>query len=229
MRRQAILARDVGQARVLPEARLARGSAFGRRFIGDDQALAAGHQADAADDARAGNFVVHSDAGQRRDFEKVRTFVQQQLDALARQQLAALDVALHIFFAAALGGAFQLRAQTIHHGGHGGVVRAVGIGLAVDCGAEFHGNIVAGGWLLVAGHQLLATNYQQLIHRICGEHRQLRREAAVVHFENRFHGEGDFFAAQFGFVRLLRVPGRGGEIRQHFARIHQHHPDVVFP
>ena len=88
----------------------------------------------------ARGFVVDSDAGQRRDFEKIGALVEQQLDAFARQQLATLAMALDVLFAAALGGSFELLTQPLDGSGHAFVIGAVSIGLAVDRAADrFHG------------------------------------------------------------------------------------------
>ena len=93
---------------------------LGRRLAGNDPGLT----------------VVHSDAGQGGDFQKVGAFVQQHFDALPGQQLTAIDVPLNIFFAAAQRGTLQFRAEAIHHGRHGLVIGTVGIGLRVDGGAQ---------------------------------------------------------------------------------------------
>ncbi len=69
-------------------------------------ALAAGDPADPGDDPGAGGLVVvEAVGGERRELEERRAGVEQAVDALARQQLAAADVAL--------GGAFAATRRTL--------------------------------------------------------------------------------------------------------------------
>ena len=69
------------------------GPTFDRRIVGDDHALAARDAADAGDDAGPGTLVVvHAVGGQRRDLEQWTTGIEQAIDAVARQQFAAVDV-----------------------------------------------------------------------------------------------------------------------------------------
>ena len=131
-----IFPRDVSQPRVLQQAWFARRAAFRRRFIGDDQALAPFHQPDSADDARARNFSVDPEAGQRRDFQKVRSFIEQRFDPLPRQQLALGLVTLVVFPAAALGRTLQFRAQPLDRRDHPGVVGAVCFRARIDEGRK---------------------------------------------------------------------------------------------
>src|SRR5580704_2514890 len=77
-----ILARNLSKPRILPQARLAGRPALQRGLVGNDQTLAAADQSDSADDARTRRLTLHPDSCERRDFEKVRTFVEQQLDTL---------------------------------------------------------------------------------------------------------------------------------------------------
>jgi hypothetical protein len=69
-------------------------------------------------------------------FEEVGGFVERHFDALAGRRLAARDVALEVIRPAALPGLSQLAAQALERGLHGGVVGAVGVGGAIDSGAE---------------------------------------------------------------------------------------------
>ena len=92
---QPVLARDLLRPQMLLDRDRVVRAAFDGGVVGDDHALAPGHPADAGDHARAGTLVVvHAVGGQRRDFEQRAAGVQQPVDALPRQQLAAADMAL---------------------------------------------------------------------------------------------------------------------------------------
>jgi hypothetical protein len=71
------------------------GAALHRRIIGDDHDLATRDPADAADHAGTGGSVrvfriaIHAVGGQLADLEEGRAGVQQPLDPVAGQQLAA--------------------------------------------------------------------------------------------------------------------------------------------
>jgi hypothetical protein len=71
------------------------GAALDGGVVGDDDALAPAHPADAGDDAgRRHGVVVHAVGGQRRQLEQGRPGVEQPVDAVAHEQLAAVDVPL---------------------------------------------------------------------------------------------------------------------------------------
>ena len=89
----------VGAQGLLQRPRVGRAAAHGR-VVGDDQALDALDDADAGDDARA-DVEVGAPGGERRQLEERRVGVEQQLDALAGEQLAALVVPLDVLRAAA--------------------------------------------------------------------------------------------------------------------------------
>ena len=76
------------------------GAAAHGRVVGGDQALDALDDADAGDDAGA-DGVVAAPGGQRRQLQERRVGVEEQLDPLAGQQLAAGVVALDVLLAAA--------------------------------------------------------------------------------------------------------------------------------
>ena len=112
--RQPVLPGDLLCAQVLLDGDRVVRAALHRRVVGDDHAFAARDAADACDHSRAGAFVVvHAVGGQRCQFEERAAGVEQPVDAVARQQLAAADMAL----AGALGTAErrggQLGAQLI--------------------------------------------------------------------------------------------------------------------
>ena len=81
-----------------------------RRVVGADQALDAAHHADAGDDAGA-DGVVAAPRGERRQLQERRVPIEQQLDALAGQQLAAGVVALDVLRPAARDGLGVLGVQ----------------------------------------------------------------------------------------------------------------------
>ena len=92
--RQPVLRRDLLGAQVLLHGQREIGAALHRGVVGDDHHLAAGDAADAGDDAGARRLaVIEAARGQRADLEKGRAGVQQPLDPLARQKLAARCVA----------------------------------------------------------------------------------------------------------------------------------------
>src|SRR5213075_2649014 len=89
-------------------------SAFDRRVVADDHHLPARDSADAGNDAGAGNLtLVHVAGGELPDLEERRAGVEQPLDAVARQELAALDMALAVLFGAALRGFGDVGAQLL--------------------------------------------------------------------------------------------------------------------
>ena len=93
--RQPVLARDLLRAQMLLHRDRIIGAALDRGVVADDHAFAARDAADAGDDAGGVDIaVIHAEGGERRKFEKRRARIDQPLDALARQQLAAFGVAL---------------------------------------------------------------------------------------------------------------------------------------
>ena len=110
--RQPVLPRDLLGAQMLLDRDRVVGAAFDRGVVGDDHAFAARHPADAGDDAGAGRLVVvHAVGGQRRELQERAAGVEQAVDAVPRQQLAAAHVALAGFLRAAERGGGQLVAQ----------------------------------------------------------------------------------------------------------------------
>ena len=91
--RQAVLQRDLLRAQVLLHRHREVGAALHRGVVGDDHHLAARDAADAGDQPRAGRLaVVEAEGGQLADLQERRADIEQPLDPLARQQLAALDM-----------------------------------------------------------------------------------------------------------------------------------------
>ena len=100
--RQAVFERDVLGANVLANGFLEEGSALGGRVIGDDHADHAADGADPGDQAGARYRVVVEPPGrQRRQFEKRAERIDQEIDAFAHRNLAAVAMALHHPLAAA--------------------------------------------------------------------------------------------------------------------------------
>ena len=90
-----VLAGDLLRPQVLLDRDRVVRATFHRRVVGDDHAFAARHPADAGDHAGARAFVVvHATRGQRRDLQERTAGVEEPVDPVARQQLAATDVAL---------------------------------------------------------------------------------------------------------------------------------------
>ncbi len=91
---QAVLERDLLRAQVLLDRDRVVGAALDGGVVGDDDALAPGDAADAGDEPRRRHgLVVDPVRGELAQLEKRRADVEQRLDALARQHLAAFDVA----------------------------------------------------------------------------------------------------------------------------------------
>src|SRR4029079_10762464 len=87
--------------------------------VGDDDDFAAGHAADAGDQARGRRLaVVHVRRRQRGQLEGGRAGVEEAVDALANGQLPLTAMPLQIFFAASLsrevGALAQLGYELIH-------------------------------------------------------------------------------------------------------------------
>ena len=103
--RQPVVARDLLRAQMLLYRHRIIGAAFDGGIVADDDAFAPRDAADAGDEAGAmDGVVVHVASGKRRQFQKWRTGIDQRHDALARQQLAARQVALARPRRAAFGG-----------------------------------------------------------------------------------------------------------------------------
>ena len=112
--RQPVLQRDLLGAQMLLDRHRVVGAAFDRRVVGDDHALPPGDPADAGDDpgGRA-VVVVHAVGGQRGDLQQRAAGIEQPVHPVARQQLAARDVALTRAFRPAERRRGQLAAQLL--------------------------------------------------------------------------------------------------------------------
>src|SRR5690606_2689319 len=100
--RQVVLQRDLLRSQVLLDRDRVVGTALDGGVVGDDDALATGDTADAGDHAGAGALVVvHAVGREGRQFEERTAGVEQFVDAVAGEQLAAGDVSLPGFLATA--------------------------------------------------------------------------------------------------------------------------------
>ncbi|MNE34498.1 hypothetical protein D3C80_1282230 [compost metagenome] len=137
--RQAVLAGDGLRADVLLDGQRVVAAALHGGVVGDDHALDALDPADAGDHAGGRHVLaVHLEGGQRGEFEEGRAGVEQGVDALARQQLAARAVALLGGDAAALADAAEQGAQVVdllaHRRAVAGELRGTGVDLGVQDG-----------------------------------------------------------------------------------------------
>ena len=92
---QIVLPRDILRAQMLLHRHRIIGAALDGGIVGDDDAFAARDAPDAGDDARRMHVAAIEAVGRkRRQFEKCGAGIDQQIDALARQHLAARGVPL---------------------------------------------------------------------------------------------------------------------------------------
>ena len=105
--RQPVGGSHLLRAQVLLHGHRVVGAALDGRVVGDHDALAPADPADAGDDAgRRNRVVVHPDGGERRQLEERRARVEQPVDPVADEQLAAGGVL----------GAGRLRTTLAHDG-----------------------------------------------------------------------------------------------------------------
>ncbi len=94
-RRQVVFLSNRLGAHVLLDRFGEVGAAFDGRIVGDDHAFQPGNAADSGDDARARRFAAVQIPGrQRRQLQEGAAVVQNGVDALVHEQLAALALAL---------------------------------------------------------------------------------------------------------------------------------------
>ncbi|MGY4479060.1 hypothetical protein ACVILL_006474 [Bradyrhizobium sp. USDA 3364] len=130
--RQIVLPRDVLGAQMLLHRHRVVGAALDGGVVGDDDAFAARDAADAGDDARRMHVAaIEAIGGERRQFQERGAGIDQEIDAVARQHLAARGVALARGLAAAAGHLAEfvakLRDQAAHHLGVAGEFGRCGI------------------------------------------------------------------------------------------------------
>ena len=117
--RKVVLPRDVLCPQMLLHRHRVVGAALDGGVIGDDDAFPPRNAPDAGDDARRMHVAaIQAVGGQRRQFEERGSGIDQQVDAVARQHLAARGVPLARGLAAAAGDLLQLVAQFADEGAH---------------------------------------------------------------------------------------------------------------
>ena len=130
---QTVLHRHFLGAQMLLHRHRVVGAALHRGVVADDHAFDAADPADAGDHARARRLVVvHVERRQRRQFEEGRAGIEQRAHPLARQQLAARDMALAGLLAAAQADLLGAAAQILDQAAHGLGVALEGVGAGVD-------------------------------------------------------------------------------------------------
>ncbi len=136
--RQVVFAGDRLRAQVFLDRDRVIGATLDRRVVGDDHALAPGDPADPADQAAGRNPVVavHLVPGELADLEKRRAGVEQPVDAIARQQLAAFEMLLPRALAAALRNFVDLLPEIGDQRPHRVAIGGEFIGPRVDAGFE---------------------------------------------------------------------------------------------
>ena len=146
---QIVLPRDILRAQMLLHRHRIVGAALDGGVVGDDDAFAPRNAPHPGDDA-GGMHVAAIEAvgGERRQFEKGGAGIDQQVDALARQHLAARGMPLARRLAAPAGDNLELLAQfgdqAAHHVGVAGKLGGCGI----DGGMKRHGRRFL--WMLEA-------------------------------------------------------------------------------
>ena len=133
--RQAVLPGDVEGAQRLLQGVRVGGAAAHRRVVGEEHALDVADHPDPGHH-RGADLVLGAVGGERRELEEGRVLVAEQLDALAREQLAAGVVALDVAGAAAEAGLGEQRVDLGEAGEHrlpvGEEVRGAGIDVAAQ-------------------------------------------------------------------------------------------------
>ncbi len=98
---QPVLLGDLLGAQVFPHRLGEEGAALHRRIVGDDHAGRVVDHADAGDDAGGRHLAaVEAMGGERRELEEGAAGIEQQVDAVAHQDLAAGVVAIDLRLAA---------------------------------------------------------------------------------------------------------------------------------
>ncbi len=148
---QAVLLGDFLRAQMLLHRHRVIGAALDGGIVGNDQAFHPGDAADAGDHAGTGHrVVVHAMRRQRRYFQEWAAGVEQGIDALTHQQLAARGVLGACRLAAAAGGGRQCCAQVIDLGLHCGAVGFETVTAGLQLGGEYGHGRSPGFWSLSA-------------------------------------------------------------------------------
>ncbi len=133
--RQPVLERDLVGPQNLSQRPRVAGAALDRRVVGDDQAFHTAHRADAGDHAGA-DLEGAAVGRQRAQLQERRVRVDQQFDALAGGQLAAVVMALNVFGAATAKRFGQFGVDLLEPGLRGGCRCRVGVALRVEGGPQ---------------------------------------------------------------------------------------------
>ena len=116
---EVVLEGDLLGAEVLLDAHRVVGAALDRRVVRDDHALDPAHPADPGDEARRRHVAaVHVEGGELRELEEGGARIEELAHPVAREELAAVEVALACPFAAAPLDFRRLRAQVLDERGH---------------------------------------------------------------------------------------------------------------
>ncbi len=148
--RQFVLQRDGFGAQALAQAHRRDGAALDGAVRRDHHAADARDRADAADDPAAQHVllavvVVHPEAGQGRELEPRRTAVEQQCDALARQQLFA-GTELGLLAVRGVAHTVFERAKTLDQREHLRALALEALGLRIDLTLnDWHGRLSLNG------------------------------------------------------------------------------------
>src|SRR5262249_13309686 len=138
-----VLLADLHRARALAHAVRVERAAAHRGLAGRDHALDARHHTDARDDAAA-DAELRPPGRERRDLEKRRVGIEQQLDALAGHELAALPMPFDVLRTASRARERKLLVEVGELLEECGPVALVGLGLRVHVAAQdLHGPGVA--------------------------------------------------------------------------------------
>ena len=137
---QIVLPRDILGAKMLLHGHRIIGAALDGRIVGDDHAFAPRYPSHPGDDAgRMHVAAIEAVGRQRRQLEKRRAGIDQEIDALARQHLAARGMPVTRGLAAAAGNLVELLPELCDQRAHGfRVAGEIGRG-GVDRGMKRHG------------------------------------------------------------------------------------------
>ena len=113
------------------------GAALDGRVVGDDHAFAARHAPNPSDDpSRVGVAAIKPMRRECADLKERRTRIEQEIDAVARQELAASLVTLPGLRAATLSRGLQLAGQDSELSAHRTCIGFIFGGAAIDCALQ---------------------------------------------------------------------------------------------
>jgi hypothetical protein len=134
---ERVLRRDLLGAKMLLHRLVEEGAALHGGVVGDDHAGHAGHDADAGHDAGARDLVaVKAPGGEGGQLQEGRQRVEEEVDALAHRDLAALDVAAPELGAAALQRAPVALAEVVNEQAERRRVLGKGRAVGLDAGLD---------------------------------------------------------------------------------------------